>query len=86
MKSVRMRLARQFLDVGVERPLDRGGVYELPEVVADSLIATGAADLVEEPKEAEAVTKDPKDERRPGPQRPDETKPARVPETKRGAA
>lgn len=40
---VRMTRTRMFLDAGRERPLDIGSVYDLPQIVAESLIATGAA-------------------------------------------
>lgn len=40
---VLMLLARRYQDAGTERPLDRGQSYELPDAVAQSLIATGAA-------------------------------------------
>ena len=38
-----MRLARVWQDGGRERPLDVGQTYDLPDVVANALIATGAA-------------------------------------------
>lgn len=38
---------RRFLDAGVERMLDLGSEYDLPVVVAESLVATGAAVMVE---------------------------------------
>jgi hypothetical protein len=78
MKRVRMLVSRHYQDVGRERPLDRGLEYELPIVVADALIATGAAVEV-------LVTRDAKTEDSTGPSkatRAPETKPQRAPETK----
>lgn len=40
---IRMTRQRWLQDAGVDRPLDIGGVYDLPTVVAQSLIATGVA-------------------------------------------
>jgi hypothetical protein len=89
VKRVRMVVARHFLDAGVERPLDRGGEYELPDVVADSLIATGVAVAVTPPDVAKSDKKSEKPDAAPAPaetdaksQRPPETKPMRPPETK----
>jgi hypothetical protein len=62
------------MDAGYERPLDAEQVYELSDVVARALIATGAAvaeDVLEETAVMDVL----------------ETKPMRVPETKvRGRA
>jgi len=47
MRVVMERL-RIWQDAGMERPLEVGQAYDLPDVVAESLIVTGAAvkDLV----------------------------------------
>jgi hypothetical protein len=68
---VRMRLARYFLDAGVERMLDFGKEYDLPPVVAQSLVATGAAVMVAV-EEFTAIVGAP------------EIRPMRAPETKQG--
>lgn len=69
---IRMLRARVLSDAGIERPLDLGQEYDLPQIVAESLIATGAAeeseDVFEESREAVAP----------------EIRPMRPPETKRG--
>jgi hypothetical protein len=61
-----MHRARVFLDAGVERMLDLGQEYDLPSVVAHSLVATGVAVVVER----DAVMQAP------------EIRPMRAPETK----
>lgn len=38
-----MTRPRMFQDAGAERRLDAGQCYELPDVVATALVATGAA-------------------------------------------
>jgi hypothetical protein len=65
---VRMIRPRRFMDAGLERPLDAGASYDLADVVARSLIATGAA-VADADAEAAAVA-------------PPETKPFLPPETK----
>jgi hypothetical protein len=64
---VRMIRPRRFCDAGVERMLDLGQEYDLPVVVAQSLIATHAAVVVAEASMVEAAP---------------ETRPMRAPETK----
>jgi hypothetical protein len=69
--------ARRFMDAGLERPLDASAAYDLPDVVARALIATGAAVAEESAAAAdshEAVTV--------ADTRPPETKPLMPPETK----
>lgn len=43
MTTVRMRAARTWQDVGIERRLEVGQVCDLPDNVASALIATGVA-------------------------------------------
>lgn len=73
---VRVLRPRVFMDAGVERLLDAEGVYELPDVVARALIATGAAAV----EEAAAVAHEVADEAKSV--LPPETKPMLVLETK----
>ena len=42
---VLMRVHLVMQDAGVERPLNVGGVYALPDALAQQLIAQGAAEL-----------------------------------------
>lgn len=48
---------RLLMDAGFERPLDVDQVYELPDVVARALIATGAAVVIEVTAAAPPETK-----------------------------
>jgi hypothetical protein len=45
--KIRMRLQRVMQDIGRERPLVAGEVYDLTDRVARALIATGAAELAD---------------------------------------
>lgn len=72
--QVEMLRFRVFQDAGVERRLEVGSVYDLPTVVAQALIATGAATAVaDEDLEARAMV-------------PPERKPLAPPERKGGRA
>lgn len=71
MRVVMIR-PRRLQDAGADRPLDIGRSYDLPDIVAQSLIATGAAVLEDgEPGDEEASL------------RPPEIKPMRAPEIRR---
>lgn len=65
---VRMTRQRVLQDAGRERPLVVGVEYELPDPVAQSLVASGAAEAVVEEERAA--------------RRAPETKPTRAPERK----
>lgn len=71
-----MRADRTFQDAGRERLLYRGETYDLPEIVAQAFLATGAAERVDD---------DPKPPASAAARRAPERKPTFPPETK-GAA
>jgi hypothetical protein len=85
---VRMRIGRVMQDAGRERPLARGERYDLPDPVAQALIATGAA-VAEPAAAAPGPEMDPEGEGGADPGeaaglRAPESKPDAPPETGRG--